>query len=99
VDRVTRNPQGKFIGPGEMLYAWLPKMLDWACCYSPLEEMLKIAARWCSLKIASECENPARYLREHDEPELWLRPIARVSLWGQRHKILMETITRLQEVK
>jgi hypothetical protein len=81
-----------------MLLAWLPKMLSWSYG-NALEEMLKIAARYCALKIAEECERQAGYLRKNDEPELWLRPIQRTAGWAQRRQILLEAVDKLREIK
>lgn len=94
---MTRNPEGKFISRDAMLHVWLPKMLGWLY-REPLETMLTIAARWCSLRIVNECNLQARYLEEHDERTLWLAPVDRIAHWKQRREILLQTITELRKI-
>jgi len=98
---MTHGPDGKFVGRGQMLGAWLPKLLDW-CWGMELEEMLKAGMRFCELQAAERLQQNANGIRGEKAGEeggnlLW--SVGPAQSWVQRRAVLLRALKELREVK
>lgn len=99
----NRAPDGKWISPGEMLSAWLPKMMD-ECFGYPPESVLSVAARWCIGMAAREHKRGGELLAGmdgiEDDPRRWHDYKSRqAARWLDTRDILLDAAKRIGELK
>ena len=101
VKLLKRGPTGKFIGYSQALHVWLPVLLDDSRWVGPLDEMLRVAARWCESQAAQYYKSAALALEERDDwgcpakqAEVYAGEAAR---WFRRREILERTIEELKK--
>ena len=69
MNALSKGPNGKFIGIGSALFAWLPIMLEQSYRSNPLQELLDVAARWCEKKAAESYRKAANSMEFNEYRE------------------------------
>lgn len=97
---IDRSPGGRFIGRGEVLSNWLPLMLGWSYCGRGLEEMLRIAQRWCTIQAAEQLRLNSSYIVENDaEAKPWsLWGVREMEKWRLRREVLIDASSKLSAI-
>lgn len=99
----TKGPDGKFIGEGQMITAWLPVMLSACWGGNALGEMLSVACRWCERRAGHEYAVAAEALKN----DKWLEGAAafavsrtvEAQLWFARIEVLRDAKRKLEAIK
>jgi hypothetical protein len=101
---LSRNPQGRFMGGGEVIDQWLPVMLDQYERWSSraLKTLLDIAASWCLKQSAKQCRKAGTSLLEYTDVQDGISAFKyyqhQAGKFLEWRTILLETIVRLDNV-